>query len=240
MKVSRRDLSLIMVVVGLLVAFLSYQFVFKPSMKERDKVIEERKELDKQYDDLKPVLDNQQQYATTIENTSQKLSDLVKKFPAAYLYEDGILYLRDLEKKDNMKVFFETFTITESTLVDTYTGLVGQDTKTYVLGNSTIASTFTLGNSKDEKSGYKDMKTLISTIYADSQPKNIETIVLNFNNINGLVSGSMLMNMYSLIDGTNAYEEPDMPKLPVGLEDGVFGPIATPTPTVVIDNPGEE
>lgn len=239
MKVSRRDLSLIMIIVGLLVAFLSYQFVFKPSMDERDKVKEEREALDKQYADLKPVLDNQQQYATTIENTSEKLGELVKKFPAAYLYEDAILYLRDLEKKDNLSVFFETFSITESTLMDNYTGLVGQETKTYILGNSTIATTFTLGNLEDEKSGYKDMKTLISTIYADSKPKNIDTVILNFNNLNGMVTGSMLMNMYSLMDGTNAYEEPTMPNVPVGLENGVFGAVVTPIPTIAIETPEE-
>lgn len=228
MKISRRDLGLIMIIVGLMVAFLSYQFVYKPSMKELETVKEERKALEAQYEELKPVLDNQQQYATTIESISAKLSELVKRFPAYYLYEDGILYLREFEKRDDMTVFFDTFTIAESTLLDSYSGRVNKEEKMFALANATINATFTLGTLEDNESGYKDMKTMVSAIYADSKPKNIEAITLNFNRTNGLVNGVMQMNMYSFTDGTNAYEDPEIPNLSVGLKNGIFGEVVPP------------
>lgn len=220
MKVSRRDISIIMVVLGLFAAFLVYQFIFRPTMKERDEVIEERKALEQEYDDLKTVVDNQQTYVTNTTTWEAKLNKLVAGFPAYYLYEDGIMYLRGLEQSKDFKVYFSSYTINETAVSDTYTGRVNGKDKTYVFGNSTISANF-------ELAGYADMKGMISSIYTDPDPKSIESIFLNFDNTTGIISGNVNLNMYSLTDGTNKYTAPEIPTLPVGLE-CIFGEILPP------------
>lgn len=223
MKISKRDISIIMVALGLLVAFLVFQFIFRPTMEERDEVIEDRKALEKQYDDLKAVVDNQQTYVTNTTTWETKLNRLVASFPAYYLYEDGIMYLRGLEQSDVFKVYFSSYTVNETTITDTYTGKVNGNDKIYVFGNSTISASFAL-------EGYDDMKGMISNIYTDSNPKNIESISVLFDNKTGMITGSLNLNMYSLTDGTNKYTAPEIPAMSVGI-DCIFGEIIPPEPT---------
>lgn len=220
MKISRRDISIIMIAVGLFAAFLVFQFIFRPTMDERDEVIEERKELEAEYDSLKGVLDNQQTYVTNTTTWEAKLNKLVAGFPAYYLYEDGIMYLRGLEQSEGLNVYFDSYTVTETVLTDTYTGKVNSKDKVYAFGNSTISTSFTLGS-------YADMKTMISSIYTDANPKSIESISLNFDQTNGEITGNMNLNMYSLTDGTNAYKAPTIPSLSIGLN-CIFGEIIPP------------
>ncbi len=231
MKISKRDISIILVILGLFAAFLSYQFLFRPTMSERDDVIAEREQLEREYNSLKPVIDNQQTYSTNTANWEASLNSLVQKFPAYYLYEDGIMYLRSLEANEDLLVYFDTYTVTETLLTDTYSGRVNGQTKTYAFGNSTIAASFTVGT-------YDAMKSLISAVYSDSNPKNIESISMNFNQQTGELTGSMNLNLYSLTDGTNAYTPPTIPEMETGLE-CIFGEIIPPeeeeepTPTPV-------
>lgn len=223
MKISRRDISLIMIVLGLFAAFLVYQFIFRPTMEERDEVMEKRKELEAEYDDLKSVVDNQQTYVTNTTTWETRLNKLVSDFPPYYLYEDGIMYLRQMELNGEYSVYFDSYTVTETLLTDTYTGKVNGKDKVYAFGNSTISAAFTLG-------GYDDMKAMISSIYTDANPKSIDSISVNFDQATGLITGSMNLNMYSLTDGTNGYTAPEIPALSIGL-DCIFGEIIPPEPT---------
>lgn len=225
MKISRRDISIIMIAIGLLVAFVVYQFIFRPTMEERDEVMEDRKALEKEYNDLKAVVDNQQTYVTNTTTWETKLNKLVASFPAYYLYEDGIMYLRGLEQSDAFHVYFNSYTVNETAITDTYTGRVNGNEKAYVFGNSTISASFTLES-------YDDMKSMISNIYTDSNPKSMESISVLFDNTTGIITGSLNLNMYSLTDGTNTYKAPEIPAMSVGI-DCIFGEIIPPEPEEV-------
>ncbi len=208
MKVSKRDLSIIMVLVGLVAAFCAYQFYFRGCLTERNQTMEDVKSLKAEYEELNALMDRLTEFRNSITNNIAAMDKLVQSYPAFYRYEDGIMYLRNLEKNtDSYGVYFSTYTVSQTVLADEYEGKVAEKkgdtflTKTvnYAYGISTINASYTCD-------GYNQVKKLVNDVYNeknDDVPKSIESIAMTFDNTTGKIIGSIAFNLYSLTDGVN-------------------------------------
>lgn len=219
-KISKRDIGILLVLLGALALFLSYQFIYKPNVAERNEVIEKTTQLNNEYNSLKDILDNQQKYDTEILQNAEKIEKIVARFPAMYLYEDGIMWLRALELNENFKVFFSSYTVGETVYSDSFQGRVNNVEKSFAYGASTINASYQIDS-------YDSMKKLVSTIYADKNPKNIESMAISFDNTTGVISGNININLFALTDGSKQYKAPEIPDMPIGL-DCIFGEIIPP------------
>ncbi len=224
MKVSRRDLGIIMVLLGIAAAFVVYQFFFRTTMAQVETLKADCADLEAQIKVIDEVSKNEQEIVTQTANWEKSLNDLVAHYPVKYLYEDGIMYLRDYEE-GKMDLKFDAYTVVETYVLRAESAVVNGVDKNYVYGLSTISSSFTAGT-------YADMKAFINSIYDDKHEKNVESITMAFNSSTGEVKGNLLINMYSLTDGvTNEYEGVQIPA--VEMKPGcIFGPIVTPPPVV--------
>lgn len=229
MKISKRDLSIVMIIVGIAAAFAVYQFYFSNTMDERAEIIKKTETLQKEYDSLMAVADQQMTMEGETRLNEEKLATLVSEFPASYKYEDGIMYLYDLEHNESLDVTFSSYTILETTITDAYSGNVSGVPKVYAFGNSTITASYLCQT-------YAGMKTFVNGIYNDEYPKSIESIAMTFDSTTGNISGSIIVNMYSLTDGSNAYVAPIIPTVDMKV-DCIFGSI---TPVTEVEEPVEE
>lgn len=216
MKITRRDLGVILILVGILSVFLVYQMSFTKMQKEVETLQTEQKNIKKQIDELQPVKDNADFYKKEMEKFSKDIDGMISEFPVNILYEDGIMYVVELE--DKLPVSIPSFTVNEATVTNSVEGQGSLAGKNYVLGKSTLYFTYTIDT-------YEDMKDFIDYVYADEENKRvISNVSMVFSKSTGEISGSISLNMFAMSDGTTPYESFDLPLENLGV-DNIFGEV---------------
>ena len=235
MKVNKRDISILLVIVGVVAIFCAYQFYFSGCLDEREQIKSETAVLKTEYEELHSLMNSLQDYRNDIDTWTSEMNSLVKTFPTMYLYEDGILYLNDLEENtDDYDVYFDSYTISETAFEEPYTGTVGKksgddwvtENVSYTFGTASINTTYSCND-------YTKLKKLLNSIYNeknDNVPKSIESVTMSFDDTTGIINGSMTLNMYSLTDGVNnSYTAPEITGVELGVDteseqaSGIFG-----------------
>ena len=97
MKVSKRDLMLLMVVGGLVVVFCTYYFVFLNLQDKTEALEAENLVLENVIGKLKELDKNKEQYVSDTEKYVEDNQVIKEKFPAGMEEEDDILYIDGLE-----------------------------------------------------------------------------------------------------------------------------------------------
>ncbi len=229
MKVSKRDIGILLFVFGAIVAFCVYQFYFRGAM-DKKKTYEE---------DSKTLQDRLNKYLNVDENAviaemaknSEDLSEKAKRYPAAYRYEDIIMYLDKWQSLPYEEMYyFKTYTIEETTVSNVIGGVIDWDQTnrmpietSYMFSKATLKTTYGTNT-------YKGFKDMINKIYLHPAPKTIHTLQAVFDASTGFVAGSIDVDFFNVHNGTNVYEPVDIGDVKTGVEN-IFGPTYTPTPT---------
>lgn len=209
MKIAKRDLALIMVLVGIIAAFCAYKFYFSGTLDEIDEEkavqasLEAKKiELEKKSKEVQNMEKEAKGWVTEIETT-------VAKYDPAYLYEDGIMWMNTLEET------FADSTIRSYTVGETYADrtVVGQgnfEGKAYVAGSTSYVYTYALPD-------YASLKDFVAYITSGKEGvKSLESMTFS-QNADGF-SGSISMKAYALADGTKDYIENDFSDVKLGID----------------------
>lgn len=216
MKITRRDLGVIMILVGFFAAFLVYQLYFTDMQTQVEALQEEQKSLKTQISELQPVVDDAPYYESEMERFQTDISDMMDEFSVDVLYEDGIMYVVELE--ENLAISIPSFSTTEASVSDTVEGAGSLAGYNYTLASSSLSFSYTLDS-------YDDMKDFVNYIYDDKENKRtITSISMSFGSTTGEITGSVVINTYAMSDGVKDYEEQDLPLDDLGVEN-IFGEI---------------
>lgn len=242
MKINKRDISIVMILIGFIAAFCVYQFYFTESQ-EKCETIQKQTDLKKtELNDLLKVAKKEADYEKDMVKAENDLIDLVLKYPALYRIDDLLNYMVNIENEPANQLkyadtHFYEYLVKSSEPVQGY-GYVGtiRDQKvSYGASDAVISAKFT-------SDSYAGMKNMIKDIYNTKYGMNFEQIELTYDNVLGRVDGAVLIHAYAVSDfathrtgdETNLHDPLDEPLLtpvPMGV-DCVFGPTVTPTPTL--------
>lgn len=240
MKVSKRDISIVMVLLGVIALFCVYQFYYRDSQK---KVEELQASIDKSTAENNELLKiDETKLESEMTAAEKDLKAMVLDYPMTYRLDDMIMYLYDLEKVPAYGAHFVEYFMTPSDTKDAYIGSVRDKTVTYSVSDATFQMKFT-------NETYTGLKEMLKAVYADRYAKNFDYIRLNYNNVTGQVKGEITLHAFSVTDrGTlgqgdetnwhDPYIEVMIPQVKMGVE-CVFGPTVTPVPTLELENPEE-
>ncbi|MCR5530620.1 MAG: hypothetical protein K6F26_02080 [Lachnospiraceae bacterium] len=239
MKVSKRDISILLIALGLIGAFCVYQFYFRGAMDKKKTYEEETKTLQTRLDKLNGVDENK--LVAQMAAQSEALRDKAKGYPIKYLYEDLIMYLNDWQELPYDEIYteiynFPEYEITETEMQEPLTGILDWDQSkrvpieaTYYVGKATIEANY-------ETNGYKAFKDMLNKIYLDPKPKTIREVSAAFAGETGYVSGYIEVDFFNADyvaqegEEKNTYEPVKIDDVKKGVEN-IFGPTYTPTPT---------
>lgn len=239
MKVSKRDLSILLIALGLIGAFCVYQFYFRGTVEKKKSYEDETKELQSRLDKLNGVDENK--LVAEMAAHSEELRTKAAGYPAMYLYEDLIMYLNDWQELPYDEIYtemynFPVYEITETEMAEPLTGVIDWDPSKrtpidalYLVGKASIEANY-------ETNNYKAFKDMVNKIYLDPKPKTIRKLTANFLPENGIVAGYILVDFYNAnsmngTETTNTYDPVKIEGVKKGVEN-IFGPTYTPTPTV--------
>ena len=141
MKVSKRDISIVMVLLGVIALFCVYQFYYRDSQK---KVEELQASIDRSTAENNELLKiDETKLESEMTAAEKDLKAMVLEYPMTYRFDDMIMYLYDLEHTNAYGAHFVEYTLTTSQPKDAYIGTVRDKTVPYSVSDATFSMKFT-------------------------------------------------------------------------------------------------
>lgn len=229
MKVSKRDISILLIALGLIGAFAVFQFYFRGALKDKEKYEEESKTLQSRLDKYLDVDENA--VIAEMAKNREELETEASVYPAAYLYEDIIMYLYNWQELPYEEIYnFPEYEIEETKASDTYGGVLDWDQAklepvevNYTFSKATLDANYGTNS-------YKAFKDMINKIYLDPQPKTISSLTAQFDKSNGFIEGTISVDFLNVQNGKNGYDPVTIKDVKTGVPN-MFGPTNTPTPS---------
>ena len=223
MKIAKRDIAIVLVIVGLLAVFFSYKFSFSPSREKVDQEKSKQASIQSEIDAIKAREKEADNMRKEMDKWTVEIADAVKPYHSAYLYEDGIMYMDNLEKQvDNENeeeafgVRIDTYSVGENAAGNEIQGQGCFAGKTYKTGSTGYSFNYDL-------TGYDQLKHFINYIISEkdgSGVKTLDSMSFNVANDTSNISGSVSLTAYTFSDGDNAYVPQNLEEVETGIESG--------------------
>lgn len=218
MKIAKRDIAIIMIVVGLLAAFCSYKFYFSGVLDDVDAEKKKQAELQTEIDKVAAVAGTETAMKNEVKKWSDEIESMLEKYDVLYTYEDGILWMKQIEEeKDLTGTLIETYTIGETGLNVAVTGQGDFAGKNYYQGTTNYSFSY-------EVQDYATLKKFIDYIVSGNDGvKTLDSMSFTVDPETGVTTGNISMTVYVLSDGTKAYTAPEIEGVTTGDVKNIFG-----------------
>ncbi len=248
MKVSKRDILLLLGFLGILAAVCSYLFVFQPTMEKTEALAEENKQLEARIADLQKKSDNRDTYESQTAQMRREMEEIYQLFPVDVREENAILLAINQELLSPMKVesvtidaLLEvpiveaqqqdmpdaTYEIEQVEEIEDATGT--QDPTTVeadVTHDASGANPFNLMYRRatiNYEVSYEGLKRSVKNICMQTDRMVINNLTVVYDDQTGLLKGSTAVDLFC-VPGQEGkeYEEPDFGGVLLGTNN-IFG-----------------
>ena len=230
MKIAKKDIALVMIIVALLAAFAAYKFSLSSNLDAVEEEESKQASLQQQIDEVKARADQVPKMEKEIAEWQTNVANWIKPFHAAHKYEDGIMYLRNLEHQDEkdtdpFKAFILAYSLNETGIGTTISGQGSFSGATFVSGTANYDFEYRL-------TGYDELKRFITYIVSEVDGfgvKSLDSMSFELKEGKDLFEGDITMTAYSIAEVDNGKEiNPYVPQnltdVEQGLEtDSIFG-----------------
>lgn len=251
MKVSKRDILLLIGFLGILIGACSFLFVFQPTMEKADAIQQENMELQSRIADLQSKKNNKDTYESETAKMEQEMKEIYQLFPVDVREENAILLAINQELVAPLKV--DSITIDALLEVPFLEGAEEEETQiSYEIdaveeledyeGTQQSEEALTVGG--DDGSGglnpyglknrkmtmtyeisYEGLKRSVKNICMQTDRMVIEDLSVVFDETTGLLHGTMAVNMYCVPNQEGKeYVQPNFSSVLLG-SDNIFGTI---------------
>lgn len=251
-KTSKKDVLLLIGLLGVLVAVAGYFLAYKPNTEKTEKLKAENEQLQQRVIDLGNKMKNKSTYIEETESMNNEMQAIYQLFPVDTREEDSILlainqellapmkvesvaintleevpFLDDVQEEEEVEYTYE---IGE---VETYEDQEGiQDPQTVETApqdeTASVGNPYGLFNRETTINyivTYEGLKRGIKNICVQPNRMSIEKVTVAFDETTGLLAGSTVVNMYC-VPGQEGkeYVEPDFSSVLLGT-DNIFGTV---------------
>lgn len=226
----KSDKTIILMLVGILLAAASYFLVYKNLTAETETMQKANAELKKEVEYLQELADNKQKYIDDTAAMQIQIEEIKAQFPAQYLPEDDIIYMIDAEETHsavatsiNMGVTAVVEVappVTEAPAATEEPAAEGEATE--VSTEETVAPDIMLYRTPvtvNMLSGYKGIKEFLKQVNTDKNRKAVDTISISFDSETGELLSTIGMSMYSLTGTEAVYTSPKVDGVVYGTDD---------------------
>lgn len=251
MKVSKRDILILIGFLGILIGTCSFLFVFQPTMEKADALQQENMELQSRIADLQSKKDNKDTYESETAKMEQEMKEIYQLFPVDVREENAILLAINQELVAPLKVdsitidallevpFLEDAPEEETQIsyeidaveeLEDYEGTQQSEEALTVGGDdgSGGLNPYGLKNRKMSMTyeiSYEGLKRSVKNICMQTDRMVIEDLSVVFDETTGLLHGTMAVNMYCVPNQEGKeYVQPNFSSVLLG-SDNIFGTI---------------
>lgn len=248
MKVSKRDVLLLVAFIGILAAVCSYFFVFQPTMEKSEALQAENQQLQDRIADLRTKSDNRDSYESQTAQMRQEMEEIYQLFPVDVREENAVLLAINQELLAPMEVESVTIdALLEVPVVETTQEEMPDATYEYEQveqledqEGTQDAPTDEVDYTSDTASvnpynlmyrkatinyevSYDGLKRSIKNICMQTDRMVIDNLTVVYDEQTGLLKGSTTVNMFCVPNQEGKeYEEPDFGGVLLGTNN-IFG-----------------
>lgn len=239
MKLKKSDVNILLIVLGIGAALLTYFLVFTKLNDKTDTLKIQNASLQQEVDRLQDLANNKQKYLDDTATMQDEIENIKAQFAAAYQPEDEILYVDNLEKNfdttANAINMPGTSPVEVVTTADTTTDAAAQpatdatDATTEDAATDATATTDATAASPaseillyqtpvtmDFVASYNAVKDIVKIMNEDQMRKSIDGLSLAFDTETGDLTGTLIFNMYSLTGTDATYTTPVISNVVMG------------------------
>ena len=216
MKISKKEIYMLLALLGIGIAVCAWQFGFKKINAQTEELRAETDVLKSEIQKYTAVKDNIDLYTTGIENATNEIVDILKNFPVTILEEDMIMLGRSLEKNiDDTQVNNVTFGGASNVYNATSKPVEATNVPiSYSLYNNKILVSY--------KTTYEGFKDIIDYVCENKNCMSIADFSIAYDEATGLVTGATSVNMYSVTGTDKEYTQQNLSGVSIGT-DNIFG-----------------
>lgn len=214
----KSEIQLLLVVFGILIAFASWQLVYKKNMEQAEQVRTENEELQKTVDRLELLNAKKPEYIAGTEQMKTDGDAIINKFAAGVRTEDQVMYLYNMELVDANEVKVPSVSMTTAQEV-AYGGALTTE-EGYELVDDGIRM-YRMDSTVNLTTTNNGLKNVLNYVYGMDSRKSIETVSLIASE-NGYLSGTMQLNFFYLNGTDNPYVDQNIPGVSTGTGN-IFG-----------------
>lgn len=215
MQLQKKDIKLIIVLVGVLVLVIAYFAVFRTYRDKTDDLQSQIDSLQPELQQLREYDDHKQEYLDGIDAYKENAKSIMSSLPSSIWTEDQIMLARrmeeDLDITDTSESFADPIVVTQfkgTPLddIDNYSDQVDMTSNKYQM---------TLAADMD----YSQMKDFLDYVYDEDYMTGLDSITMNYDAEKADLSVSAVINQYTLAyDGAKETDH-SVPEVSKGVHD---------------------
>lgn len=251
MKVSKRDILLLVGFLGILACVCSYLFVFQPTMEKADALEQENMQLQSRISDLRSKEANRETYESETVQMEQEMKEIYQLFPVDVREENAILlainqeliaplkvesvtidalldvpFLDDVPQEET-QISYEIDAVEE---LEDYEGTQQSEEALTVGGNDGTGGLNPYGLKSRKVTmtyeiSYEALKRSVKNICLQTDRMVIDNMTVVYDESTGLLHGTTAVNMYCVPNQEGKeYVQPNFSSVLLGT-DNIFGTI---------------
>lgn len=248
MKVNKRDVLLLLGLIGILAGVASYFLVYQPNIEAAEALEQENAELQARVNDLSSKMANKDSYVEQTEEMNREMDTILSRFPVDVREEDAVLLAINQELIAPMMI--SNISITANTPVVLPDANEEDVEHTYEIdeieayeaqegigdGSQPVGDTVSNGTGTNRPSvlmernvtmsylvSYDGLKRGIKNISVQDNRMSINNLTVTYDETTGLLSGTTVVDMYCIPgQADKEYEEPNFSSVLLG-SDNIFG-----------------
>ena len=221
MTLQKKDIKLIIVLVGLLVLVIAYFAVFRPYKSKTEDLQAQIDSLQPELQQLREYDDHKQEYLDGIDAYKENAKSIMSSLPSSIWTEDQIMFLSMME--DDLDVEAQSEAFSDPTVLTQFSGTPLSDLDNYNDKVDMTAQKYqtTLSVNMD----YNKFKDFIDYIYDEENMTGLDSVSLSYNAEDADLGISTVINQYSLSYDGAEEETHSVPEVSSGVSDP-FGTIS--------------
>lgn len=231
MKISKKDIQLLIALAGILIAAAAYFFVFTKFMDKAEVLEQENITLSSEVSRLEALDAKKDTYLAHTTEMKAYITEFENQFPADILPEDSIMTVKAMETATQTSVSSISFGTAAEVLYD-QNGQASADTTQTTEETSKVSTTTVYADAHlyevplgiSIQCGYEDFKSVIRYIYGQQNRMSVDGVNIGYDAATNQLTGNMTLNTYYLLGTDKVYTPTDLPSTRLGV-DTVFGNI---------------
>ncbi len=206
-KLSKKNIKLCIGLLILLLLVGTYQFGYVKYNDKRKEVVNTNNTLQTQLNELNIKALSRADYENDTIKMNQELDNILDNYGSAILEENIIVMLRDMELQTGAQ--FSTASFADSNII--YSSAESEDSENRLLVQETLINTV-------YRCTYEGLKEMLNYITGYKNRMNVENITVSYDRETGNLTGSMMLNLYSVISADKTYEAPVVGGIDIGMK----------------------
>jgi hypothetical protein len=219
MTISKRDIKLIMIVLGAAILIACYYLVILNYQDQTEALESEIKTLGERLDVLEGHYERIPEYENAIAEDKAVIREALGHYFNDERPEDFIMFATALENE--LGLYVSTISFSEPVPVYDISGVA--DTEDYTVpAEAKSISTYMVSSTIEATMSYGEMKNALDFIYSQKDVTTLESLSLDYNSTTGEIDGSFVVNKYYITGADDTYRETIIPHIEIGGS-GLFG-----------------